>query len=130
MMVKDSITEFITFIYVADLSRSRQFYEDILGFDLVLDQGLCRIVRVSGSDGLLGYCSREGRSGGDQNMILTLVTQQVDDWYKYLVDQGITISEPPQINPGFNIYHFFLNDPDGYKWEIQEFLNSDWNRQS
>lgn len=38
----------ITFLPVADLQRSAAFYEGALGLPLVVDQGTCRIYRVSG----------------------------------------------------------------------------------
>ena len=38
----------ITFLPVADLNRSAGFYEEALGLSLVVDQGTCRIYRVSG----------------------------------------------------------------------------------
>ena len=38
----------ITFLPVADLNRSAGFYEGALGLFPVVDQGTCRIYRVSG----------------------------------------------------------------------------------
>ena len=37
--MKSPPTEQITFIYVKDLNRSRAFYEELMEFELVLDQG-------------------------------------------------------------------------------------------
>jgi catechol 2,3-dioxygenase-like lactoylglutathione lyase family enzyme len=34
---------------------------------------------------------------------------------------GVEVSGPPQSNPKYQIYHFFLKDPDGYWIEIQKF---------
>lgn len=45
----------ITFFYTHDLDTSAQFYEDVLGLELWLDQGSCRIYQVSG-DGYVGLC--------------------------------------------------------------------------
>ena len=125
-MIENGFDQQITFIYVKDLSLSKFFYEEILGFQLVLDQGSCRIVKTSG-DAYLGYCSgRKSLRVGD-SVLITLVTTQVDEWYQYLRDQDISLLDPPQLNPEYGIYHFFFTDPDGYKIEIQRFQDENWN---
>jgi catechol 2,3-dioxygenase-like lactoylglutathione lyase family enzyme len=118
----------ITFIYTSDLARSTAFYEKTIGFQLWLDQGSCRIYHVSGS-GLLGICQASDTSKGaasegpQRNVILTLVTEDVDGWYAHLRNQGVAFEKPPQQNDTYRIYHCFLRDPDGYLIEIQRFLD-------
>ena len=68
----------ITFLYVADLRRSAEFYENILGLSLVTDQGSCRIYRVSGGEGYLGICEREPTASSGDTLIFTFVTDDVD----------------------------------------------------
>lgn len=64
-MSERSIESQITFIYVNDLQISRKFYEDLMGLELVLDQGSCRIVRIV-PEAYLGYCSvDEHKRGGE-----------------------------------------------------------------
>lgn len=38
----------ITFFYYDDLDAAAQFYERVLEFELVLDQGMARIYRIAG----------------------------------------------------------------------------------
>jgi catechol 2,3-dioxygenase-like lactoylglutathione lyase family enzyme len=117
----------ITFIYVADLNRSKIFYEDIMGFKLRLDQGQCRIVETNQKGGgLLGYCVNKGKSEKKSSIVITLVTSGVDDWYEYLLSRGVEITDMPKYNQIFKIYHFFFEDPDGHKLEIQEFRDPAW----
>ena len=117
----------ITFIYVADLEETKIFYEDILQFPLVLDQGSCRIVStIQGGGGFLGYCERKKEENNSGGIIITLVSSMVDEWFIYLQSRGVEIPEPPKINPVYDIYHFFLRDPDGYTLEIQQFLEPVW----
>ena len=119
--------QMITFIYVSDLNTSKIFYEDIMGFSLRLDQGMCRIVEVNQKGGgLLGYCVRGQKSIPGDDLIITLITSSVDDWYEYLADCDVNIPEPPKLNRKYKIYHFFFTDPDGYKLEIQEFRDPAW----
>ena len=125
-MIVPSIEQQVTFIYVTDLSISKTFYEEIMGFQLLLDQGNCRIVHTGG--GYLGYCVKEGNPPSPGGIILTLVTSHVDDWYEYLLGRQVRIQEMPKTNPKYAIYHFFLKDPDDYVLEIQQFLDPTWQK--
>jgi len=116
----------ITFLYVRDLGRSGQFYQDILGFPLVLDQGSCRIYRVTGGSAFLGICERETGATSQDGLIFTLVTADVDGWYKRITSRGWTCEHAPRANERYGIYHFFVRDPDGYLLEIQRFTTPDW----
>jgi catechol 2,3-dioxygenase-like lactoylglutathione lyase family enzyme len=115
----------ITFLYASDLAETSRFYEEILCLTLKLDQGSCRIYRVS-QDAYLGFCQRNDEPRADNDpkarIILTLVTTDVDEWYDYLTAKGID-ADPPVSNPKYEVYHFFLRDPDGYLLEIQSFLH-------
>jgi predicted enzyme related to lactoylglutathione lyase len=120
----------ITFIYVRDLDVTAAFYEGILSFPLVLDQGECRIVQTSADDrGYLGYCQSSKSIPVDKSgSILTLVSNQVDEWYDYLISKGVEVLGEPNENPRYEIYQFFLKDPDGYILEIQSFLSPEWKK--
>jgi catechol 2,3-dioxygenase-like lactoylglutathione lyase family enzyme len=50
-----------------------------------------------------------------------MVSNDVDGWYRRLLEQGVTIKHPPRLNEKYQIYHFYLEDPDGYTIEIQRF---------
>lgn len=123
--MKLPITEQIVFIYVRDLQRSVDFYEELLGLSLVLDQGSCRIVKTAG-DAYLGYCEKGGGVSPNNDLILTFVTPDVEGWYHLLLAAGVEIEHKPTLNDKFLIYHFFARDPDGYRIEFQRFENPDW----
>lgn len=117
------IEQQITFLYTQDLATTTRFYEDTLGLELWLDQGSCRIYSVSGS-GYLGLCQAGETSiptDKQSNVIFTLVTQQVDEWFEYLKERGVEFEKPPTLNEKYKIYHCFLRDPNGYLIEIQRF---------
>ena len=116
--------EQITFLYTRDLEKSAEFYEQALGFPLVLDQGGCRIYAVTGS-AFVGICERNDiRDPG--GVILTLVVDDVEAWYASLQAQGVPFDNPPQINEDYGIEHCFARDPNGYAIEIQRFLDPAW----
>jgi catechol 2,3-dioxygenase-like lactoylglutathione lyase family enzyme len=57
---------------------------------------------------------------------LTIVTKEVDRWYRYLTDRGIEFEKEPAFNPEYDIYHCLLRDPNGYLIEIQRFEDPAW----
>ena len=112
----------ITFLPSSELEITKLFYQDILGLQLVRDQGDCVIFRVSIS-AFLGFCLRE-KTPDAEKIILTLVSQDVDTWHNFLCQRGVRVETRPQYNPKYGIYHFFFSDPNGYKIEIQRFDQS------
>jgi len=124
-MTRPAIDQQVTFLGCADLGASADFYERILQLPLVLDQGSCRIYRTGG-DAYLGLCSHLPAGAGSRMVIITLVSRQVDAWYAYLLEKDVVIEEPPVLNRTYDIYHFFLRDPDGYLIEVQQFLDPAW----
>ena len=120
-----SIDQQVTFLYTRDLQQTAKFYEDVMGLELVLDQGSCRIYRVS-DDGFLGFCERASAPEEPEGLIFTFATRQVDEWHQLLVERGVEFEKPPTLYPDYNIYHCFLRDPNGYLLEIQQFLDPTW----
>ena len=113
----------VTFLYTPDLAATARFYEHVIGLPRVLDQGSCRIYRVS-ADGFLGFCARSGAQ--PSGVIVTFVTQDVDGWYERLRARDVVFEKAPALNPAYNIYHCFLRDPNGYLLEIQCFCDPAW----
>jgi catechol 2,3-dioxygenase-like lactoylglutathione lyase family enzyme len=126
-MTHPPIDQQITFLSTHDLAETANFYEQIMGLPLKLDQGTCRIYQV-GQAAHLGFCQREAAAAAppvpdDYSPILTLVTPSVDEWFEYLSQRGVSFEKTPSTNPKYNIYHCFLRDPNGYLIEIQRFLH-------
>lgn len=111
----------ITFIYTNNLEQSAGWYETLLGLELALDQGVCRIYRWA--DGFLGLCRKVEPVLATDDLILTFVTDEVDAVYKRLQAGGATLLTTPTRNADFDIYHFFARDPSGYRVEVQKFLS-------
>ena len=100
----------ITFCYTPDLEGTAAFYADVVGLPLVLDQGACRIFRVR-EGAYLGFCRRDG-APRPEGVILTLVSDDVDGWYRDLRARGAQVDEAPSHNDTFGIYHFFVNSAE------------------
>jgi len=111
----------ITFFYYEDIAPIACFYEDIMGFELVLDQGLARIYRVAPHsyfgivDGNRGHLRHQPESAA----LFTIVAEDVAGWHAKLKVAGVaSLSE---LQRGKYCEHFFFCDPGGYALEIQRF---------
>jgi catechol 2,3-dioxygenase-like lactoylglutathione lyase family enzyme len=115
----------ITFYYYEDIHAVAPFYEQILGFELVLDQGMARIYRIAGNayfgivDGNKGHLPHRPESA----TLLTIVSEDVAGWHARLSNADVEgLSE---ILRGTYCEHFFFQDPAGYAIEIQRFHDPD-----
>jgi len=111
----------IAFFGTKDLQTTHEFYHEIIGLPLYKDQGVCRIYNVEGG-GKLGFCEHIEIVKVEKSPIITLVVEDVDALYEKLMDNSIVVKHPPKENSNFKIYHFFLEDPNGYTLEVQKFL--------
>ena len=115
----------ITFFYYEDIHAVVPFYENVLGFELVLDQGLARIYRIAENcyfgivDGNRGHLRHQEKSA----VLLTIVSQDVEGWHKRIKDAGV--AGQSDMLRGTFCEHFFFEDPAGYAIEIQRFHNPD-----
>ena len=87
-MANLSVDSQITFLYTDDLARAAEFYEGALGLKLALDQGGCRIYRVSDGRAYIGVCQAAQAPVEPASIIFTLVTPDVDGWYERISGQG------------------------------------------
>ena len=87
-MKQPPIQHYTTFLYTRDLAATAAFYEEVLGLELALDQGDCRIYRIA-EHSFLGFCERDEAPCDPGGVVLTVITNEVDRWYGYLVERGI-----------------------------------------
>ena len=114
------ITGFVAFYPCHDLAATTDFYTRDVGLSLVRDQKTCVIFKVA-SEAYLGFCQHEGDIPDHKGVIITLLTDEVDEVYRRLLRLNIETEGKPKENGSFGIYHFFARDPDGYRLEVQRF---------
>jgi catechol 2,3-dioxygenase-like lactoylglutathione lyase family enzyme len=111
----------VMFLPTDDHQKVIDFYEDVLGLELVRDQTLCRIYKT-GPSSYLGFCKRGYTIPTEFRVVITLLIDDVDGVYTLLKARGIATESNPELSEEFNVYQFFVRDPNGYLLEIQRFL--------
>lgn len=112
----------ITFIYYKDLQKGIDFYGDVLGFPLEIDQGWSKIYRVSEA----GYVGIVDEKKGMQNwheektVQICIRVPEVDPWYAFVQDIGVKNLSRMFESQELKIKAFVFDDPEGYQIEIQE----------
>ena len=95
-----------------------EFYKSRFDMTVWIEQADCTILREDKL--ILGFCQREPADRGGVITFWVGSNKEVDAAYAKYAD--IAEAEP-QVNEKYNIYHFFLRDPEGRKLEIQRFLD-------
>src|SRR4030042_4495974 len=119
-----SVRGTITWLYYRDLPRAMRFYEEVMGFKRVVDQGWSKIYRVS-EDGYLGLV--DGAKGyhkanNIKPVIFCLNVKDAEAWYRRVTKAGVAIEEKLQESQRLKVRVFMLKDPEGYVVEIQQSL--------
>ena len=98
---------------VGDFGRSVQFYADVLRLEVeVLAPG--HFAQVTG---MSLYLLATGKKPVSKGFHIELMVDDVEAWYTYLVERGITpLSEPKDMPWGSR--NFSLRDPDGHEIEL------------
>jgi catechol 2,3-dioxygenase-like lactoylglutathione lyase family enzyme len=127
-MTHPPLGQSLTWVDTEDLDGTCAFYGETLGLEMVFDQGACRIFSMGGT-GFLGVCRvRPGRFVEPKGVVITFVTDDVDGWHRHLLARGARPEGAPERSEAFNVYCFFVRDPNGYLLEFQSFLDPRWPR--
>ena len=119
-----------TAVYVSDLARSRTFYCDLLGAEVLLDTARLLALNVGGQSVLLlfqrgattepletpgGVVPPHGATGV-QHFAFAIAAGMVDEWRAYLARAGVPVeSEVRWPRGGTSLY---VRDPDGHSVEL------------
>ena len=115
--------------YYPDLDAAEQFYTGLLGLEKVLDYGFARICRISQSTyiGLVDETKGMHDPSEPKTVTLAFVTDEIDGWYDYLVEQGVEMRGPLGDAARHPTRGFVAYDPAGYFLEFERFLDHPQN---
>jgi predicted enzyme related to lactoylglutathione lyase len=122
-MSPPSVNGILTFFYYEDLAKAAEFYEKIMGFQLIQDQKWAKLFKVRDNaymgcvDGNRGY----HKPDPTKPVMLTVIVDDPDAWYKHFKENGVETLNEPHDDKELNLRIFLLHDPEGYVIEIQKF---------
>lgn len=115
---------YVMFLPSDDLGKVQAFYQELLGLPLVRNQqDICHIYRMHAGS-YVGFCQRGYCIPADYRVVLTLLIDDVDGVYAWLQQQGVVPESAPALHESYNVYSFFVRDPNGYLLEIQRFVEA------
>lgn len=123
--MRPPINQNVIFTYTEDLESASAFFRDVMELDFVVDQGACHIYRLSESC-FIGVCNLPDRPSSPVGVTITLVSNDVDGWFKFLTDKGIEFERQPAHSTQFGVYSTLFISPHGYRIEIQSFDDVEW----
>ena len=114
----------IPWLYYNDLPGAMKFYKEVMGFEMVVDQGWSKIYKIREGayiglvDGEKGY----HKASETKPVIICLNVYDADAWYERITSAGYEIERLPQESKRLKIKVFMFKDPEGYVLEIQQSL--------
>lgn len=122
--MSEEVRGVITWLYYKDLLKAVNFYENMMGFSMEVDQGWSKIYRIRDGAyvGLVDETKGYHRSSVNKPVILCLNVENADAWYSKLRRNGLELEEHPRESERLKVRVFMLKDPEGYTIEIQETL--------
>ena len=117
----DGIVLAITFQYYRNLATAMSFYEDILGFELAIDQGWSKIYRIDGQAhvGLVDEARGMQNWSEQKTVQICLRVPDVDAWHAWAASNNVDGLTAPRDSEELGIRAFVMNDPEGYQIEVQ-----------
>jgi catechol 2,3-dioxygenase-like lactoylglutathione lyase family enzyme len=116
----------VVWFYYKDMEGIQRFYEETLGFDLIVDQGWAKIYPI-GPTGYFGLVDEKlGMHDFTETKAVTLsiITDDVDGWYEYANNTPEIEMRSEEISDTDRYRAFVAYDPEGYFIEWDIFKNS------
>jgi catechol 2,3-dioxygenase-like lactoylglutathione lyase family enzyme len=113
----------IFWLYYQDLKEAQNFYETTLKLEFLVNQGFAQIYAssvsgfigpVDGSRGLHPFTEKKAVNIG-------FITDQIEQWYEYLVDKGLKIKRPLDETVQGRVRAFVVFDTADYYFEFDCF---------
>ncbi|MCA9965457.1 MAG: VOC family protein [Anaerolineales bacterium] len=115
----------VLWLYYNNLARAEQFYESLLGINLLVDQGWAKVYQVTGSSFLGPVSGEKGMHPATEQKAVTVsfFTADVNGWFAHATAQPGFRLRTPAVTDESNLVHIFVGyDPEGYFLEWDTFL--------
>lgn len=115
----------VVWFYYKDMPGIQRFYEDVLGFDLIADQGWTKIYQTgpTGYFGLVDETRGMHNYTEDKGVTLSLITADIDNWFEYFEGRDDVELRHDAVQEDERYRAFVAYDPEGYYLEWDVFTN-------
>jgi catechol 2,3-dioxygenase-like lactoylglutathione lyase family enzyme len=102
--------------YYRDLEGAVNFYEEVLGLKKVLDYGSAVMFQMADTSyiTLVRGSEKKHKLAAKRPVTISLVTDELEQWYSYLSKQGLTIKHKFSVDSNPYQESFVVLDPAGY----------------
>ena len=117
----------ITFLYFDKLDEARKFFEDTLELEKVYDPEWACVWRIGqdafigGVDNAQGSIKVEHRDG----LLISLTVKNIDEVYEKLKSYNLEDMTEIKFFEDIKLNSFLFTGPEGYKFEIQQFMTEE-----
>jgi len=121
----------VLWMYYRDLEAAKNFYQDNLGLELLVDQGTALVLSSSPTAfiGLVDEKSGTHDYTETKSVNVGFITSQVDAWYRHLLDKGLEMRGPVENAEEDRVRAFITYDVGNYFLEFDHFLDNESNRE-
>lgn len=117
----------ITFLYFDKLDEAKSFFQDTLQLETVYDPGWACVWRT-GRDSFLGGVDVEHGSievKHRDGVLISLTVKNIYKVYEELKDQNLKDLSEIKFFDDIKLRSFLFTGPEGYKFEIQQFMSDE-----
>lgn len=117
-------TSQITFLSFRDYEAGKAFLQEVLGLSPVYDTGWAVVCQTADGAyvGAVDHSRSSAPGGSSEGVLISLTTSEIERWHSRVTAQlGAEVSPIREI-PDAGLRSFFFRGPEGYQFEIQEFL--------
>jgi catechol 2,3-dioxygenase-like lactoylglutathione lyase family enzyme len=113
----------VIWLYYKDLKQAQEFYENVFGSQLLVDQGFAKVYSSSSSGfiGLVDEAKGLHRFSKEKSVNIGFFTRELDEWYEYLLQKGLKMRGPLEEGVKGLVRAFVTYDPAGYYLEFDQF---------
>lgn len=124
------LTSQVTFLYFDKLNEARLFFEDILELEKVFDPQWACVWRI-GSDSFIGGVDvKQGsiKVKHRDGVLISLTVKNIEAVYEKLKTYNLKDMTDIKFFEDIKLNSFLFTGPEGYKFEIQQFMSEELSK--
>ena len=120
----------VQWLYFEDMERIERFYRELLGAEVIVDQGWAKVLPASrtGFVGLVDGSRGLHQATEQKGVTVSFFTDDLHGWFEYVKESGafeLRSDELHEVGP--RVQAFVGYDPEGYYLEFDKFLEHEDN---